>query len=74
MSEVNKSQLVSLAKKCYDEGQYTNVITYLKEAIRLEYPLKYDVRSLITTSFYLLKRPFFDTLNDLKHKSDKLNN
>ena len=67
----------SLAEKYYDEGQCTNVINYLKEVIRLEYPLKYSEQRLISTNFWLIQRPFFDILNDvknnvIKHKSDKL--
>ena len=68
---------MSLAKKCYDD-QYTNVITYLKEVIKLEFPLNYPERGLIIDSFYKLKYPFFYIFSDskrnvIKHKCDKLN-
>lgn len=66
ISELNKSQLVSLAKKCFENGQYINVISYLKEVNRLGYPLNYFERELIYDSFYKLKSPFYNILNDSK--------
>ena len=52
MSELNKTELVTLAEKCYDERQYTNVIIYLKEVIRLKHPLNYFERSRAENVIY----------------------
>ena len=54
MSERKKSELVSLAN-FFLNGQFINVITHMKEVIRLECPLNYFERRLICNSFYKLK-------------------
>ena len=64
MSERMKSELVSLAKNCSANFQYVNVITYMKEVIRLGFPLNMYERSLLHYSFTALKGPIDDILED----------
>ena len=35
MSQFDKSELVSLAKTCYENGRYEDVISYMKEVIKM---------------------------------------
>ena len=64
MSEQIKSELVSLARNCKANFQYVNAITYMKEVIRLGFPLNMYERSLIKDSFTALKGPIDDILED----------
>ena len=78
MSEIEKSELVSLAKKCFKNGQFVSVITHMKEVIKLEIPLNYFERILIYNSLCYLQLPFINILSDIKiHEkihSDIINN
>ena len=72
MSELNKNKLVSLAKKCFENFQFVNVISYMKEVIRLGCPLNRSERDLLYSSFCLLKCPIRNILED-KDLDGKLN-
>ena len=65
MSELNKSELVSRAKNCFENGEYVSVITHMKEIIRLGCPLNYSERRLIYGSFRQLKYPYYDIFRHL---------
>ena len=39
MSQFDRSELVSLAEICYENGRYEDVISYMKEVIKMGTPL-----------------------------------
>ena len=73
MCELNKIELVTLAEECFENGQYVNVITYMKEVIRLECPLNFSERLLIFDSFFELKNPFYNILEN-ENINERLHN
>ena len=47
MSQFDKSELVSFAERCEQKGCYDDVISYMKEVIKMGTPLNYEERRII---------------------------
>ena len=62
MSQFDRSELVSLAKICFGNGRYEDVISYMKEAIKMGTPLIAEERQIIFYSYYGLVRPYIDSI------------
>ena len=73
MAEFNKRELVVLAKRCFENSQFEDVINYMKEVINLGLPLNCSERSLIIDSFFELKSPLIHIEID-KNIDERLRN
>ena len=58
MSQFDRSELVSLAKKCYENGCHEDVISYIKELIKMGTPLNFEERHMIFFSYERLILPY----------------
>ena len=66
MPQFDRSELVSLAELSFQNGLFNDVITYMKQVIKMGTPLNCDERQIIFWSYIELKRPFYDVLDSYK--------
>ena len=62
MSQFDRSELVSLAKLCYENGRYEDVISYMKEVIKMGTPLILKERDMVFFSYIWLVVPYIDSI------------
>ena len=58
MSELDRIELVSLAERCYENDCYEDVISYMKEVIKMGTPLNFEERNMIFFSYERLILPY----------------
>ena len=74
MSEFDRSELITLAESCYQNGLYSDAIGYMKEVIKMGTPLNFHERVLIFDSYMQLNKPFCNTFYSWENSNlnDKL--
>ena len=58
MSQFDRSELVSLAKRCFEKKCYDDAISYMKEVINMATPLNYEERRIIFVGYNNLIHPY----------------
>ena len=61
MSQFSRSELVSLAELCYHNYLFNDAISYMKEVMKMGFPLNYRERLYIFGSYLSLKKPLLNT-------------
>ena len=69
MSQIRRTELVSLAESCFEKKHFTDVIGYMKKVVKMKTPLNFYERSLLLNSYDDLKEPFFNTYNSCECSS-----
>ena len=60
MSEFDRSELITLAESCFQNGLFSDVTSYMKEVIKMGTPLSYNERRLTFDSYQILKKTIFN--------------
>ena len=68
MSQLSRSELVSLFEACYQKQLYDDAINHMKQVIKMSTPLSCDERQKLFWCYIKLKQPFYD----LEHSSKNL--
>ena len=79
ISQLSRSELVSLFEECYQNESYDDAINHMKEVIKMSTPLSCDQRQKLFWCYIYLKQPFYaledssenSTLSE-KARSEKL--
>lgn len=61
MSQFSKSEWISHAELCLNNGLYNGVFSYIKKLTQIRPQLSFDERQLIFASYYDLRRPLFSS-------------
>ena len=62
MSQFDRSELVSLAKICNENGRYEDVISYMKEVIKMGTPLNFEERGMVFYNYNELVLPYVNSI------------
>ena len=62
MSQFDRSELVSLAEICYENGRHEDAISYMKEIIKMGTPLNSEERDMVFYSYCKLVVPYIDSI------------
>ena len=62
MSQFDRSELMSLAEICCKNGRYEDVISYMKEVVRMGTPLNLEERKVVFYSYDYLLQPYIDSI------------
>ena len=62
MSQYDRSELVSLAKICQENGRHEDVISYMKEVIKMGTPLNFEERGMVFYSYNELVLPYVNSV------------
>ena len=69
MSQFDRSELVSLAERCYENNCHKDVISYMKKVIKMPTPLKYGERCILFYSYDYLILPYLDLYSSANNSS-----
>ena len=69
MSQFDRNELVNLAEKCSEKGCYEDVISYMKEVIKMGTPLNYKERNMVFYSYNDLILPYVNLYDSYKYSS-----
>ena len=69
MSDLDRSEIVSLAERCYENDCYEDVISYMKKVIKMPTPLKYGERCILFYSYDYLILPYLDLYSSANNSS-----
>ena len=69
MSQFDKNELVSLAEICYENGRYEDVISYMKEVIKMGTPLNFKERGMLFYSYRELMLPYINSITTCDNSS-----
>ena len=62
MSQFDRSEFVSLAKVCDESCRYEDVISYMKEVVKMGTPLNFEEREMLFYSYSQLALPYITSI------------
>ena len=69
MSQFDRNELVNLAEKCSEKGCHEDVISYMKEVVKMGTPLNYKERNMVFYSYNELILPYVNLYDSYKYSS-----